>query len=299
MFFFAIALVLNSCQESKDEELDIQEPTSITDELEKIETTFNKGDVKIENDFSVEKIETDSSPALREKIENELLVSYTKQKTYSRSSGVNFVGVFKDLTCAGYQELSIRMDCEDQRPKTKIVDWVGDSYADTSKNSIMRFCIVPNNFTKTNHDYAVLNLTSNVPNSTYRIDRYFDNEDRKNSNRSTIDGTYSSGWKGYTLVSGRNLQLSWIMYPRTSSPTALPSYNMAYGVLGKFGTNKYNKGYIDTDDEDRRNSNRCNVYKYSSTGNRTLLPRAAERTSVLRNVLNEGRNTRLFISKVN
>lgn len=52
---------LISCQE---QELDIQEPVSITDELEKVETIFKEGDIKIENDFSEEKIETIASPEL-------------------------------------------------------------------------------------------------------------------------------------------------------------------------------------------------------------------------------------------
>jgi hypothetical protein len=236
---------------------------------------------------------------LRKIIENELMESYTKQKIYSKARGYSFVGVFKGLTCAGNEELRIHMDCEDSNPQSKVVDWTGDSYADYRKNIVFRFCIVPNNFTKTNYDYAVLNLTSNVPNSTYRIDRSFDNDDKHNKNRSTINGSYTSGWKAYALLSGKNLQLSWIMYPKISSSQTLPNFNMFYGVLGKFGTNKYNKGYIDTDDEDRRNGNRCVVYKYSNTGNITLLPIATERTSILSNVLSDGSNTRLFLSEVN
>lgn len=70
---------------------------------------------------------------------------------------------------------------------------------------------------------------------------HFDNEDRNNKNRSTINGSYTSGWKGYSLLSGGNLHLSWIMYPKISSSQTLPSFNMSYGVLGKFGSNMYNK----------------------------------------------------------
>ncbi|QTE22135.1 hypothetical protein [Polaribacter cellanae] len=225
--------------------------------------------------------------------------SYTKQKIYSKSSGINFVGVFKDLTCAGNEELKIFMDCEDSRPTTKTEDWTGDSYADRNKNLTLKFCIVPNNFVKTNYDYAILNLTSNVPNSTIRIDRYFDNQDRKNANNSTINGSLTQGWKGYTLLSGGNYQLSWIMYQKTNSSQALPSFNMSYGVLGRFGTNKYNKGYILSDDEDSRNANRCDVYNYSSSGIKTLLPIGSQRSSILRNMMTEGRNTKLYLSKVN
>lgn len=172
MYLFIMLAVFSfiSCQE---QEVDIEGPVSLTKELEKIETIYSEGDTKIENKNFGEKIETEASPLLRKIIENELLESYTKQKTYSRASGISFVGVFKDLTCAGNEELRIHMDCEDNRPASKTIDWTGDSYADSDKNIIFKFCIVPNNFTKTNYDFAVLNLTSNVPNSTVRIDRSF------------------------------------------------------------------------------------------------------------------------------
>jgi hypothetical protein len=293
--FFAITLALNSCQE---EGLDIQEPASITDELEKIETLFNEGDVKIENDISGEKIETDATFTLREKIEEELLESFTKQKTFSKAQSNNLVGVFSsNWSCGFYERLSIHMDCEDRRPGSYSTGSVTNSGVYRG-DVVLVFCPVPNNFVKTNFDYAVLNLTSTVPNSTYRVDRLFDNEDSGNKNRSYLGGRRAYGWRGYTSLSGRNLQLSWIMYPKISTPQNLPSltYGRTYGVLGKFGSDRQ---IIHSDDEDRRNANRCDVYRYNSSGSRALLPIGTERTSVLRNILDEGRNTNLYISKVN
>jgi hypothetical protein len=296
MCFFAIALALNSCQE---QQLDIQEPVSVTDELEKIETIYNGGDIEIENgneNFG-EKIETDAPSALREKIEEELLGSYTKQKTFSKAQANNLVGVISNRACGYYQRLQIIMDCENRRPASYDSGWASGSYVYRG-DVVLNFCQIPNTFVKTNFDYAVLNLTSNVPNSTYRVDRLFDNEDNNNKNRSYFGGTRIYGWKGYTSLSGRNLQLSWIMYPKTSTAQNLPAlqFGDSYGVLGKFGANRQ---VIHSDDEDRRNANRTNVYKYSNTGSRTLLPTGTERSSVLINILDEGRNTNLYISKVN
>jgi hypothetical protein len=210
--FFAIALVLNSCQE---QELDIQEPISMTDELEKIETTFNEGDVKIENDISGEKIETDASPALRRIIENELTKSYTKQKTFSKGNNNNLVGVFaggysSTSNCFGGRLLNVHMDCEDSRSSSRVGGWVGAAKTDSRRNVRMVICVVPNNFERTNHDYALLNISSNVPSSGYRVDRLFDNEDRRNKNHSQylggglpriIDQT------NYTNLTGRNYLL--------------------------------------------------------------------------------------------
>jgi len=304
--FFAITLALNSCQE---EGLDIQEPVSITDELEKIETTFNEGDVKIENDFSGEKIETDASPMLRKRIEKELMESFTKQKTFSRRNNNNLVAVFSPGlpsrgSCRGARELNVFMDCEDRGGSSKVSGWVGGTGTDRNKNLKMTFCVVPNNFKRTNHDYAVLNISSNVPYSTYRIDRLFDNEDRRNKNYSSYLGgglPRTQDQTNYSNLTGRNYLLSWIMYPKTSTPQQFPSlfFLESYGVLGKFGINSSNQGYVFSDDEDSRNANRCNIYKYSRNGVRTLVSNRNERTSVLRNILVEGRNTTLHISKVN
>ncbi|HYF31659.1 MAG TPA: hypothetical protein VD993_11110 [Chitinophagaceae bacterium] len=176
---------------------------SITDEVAKIETTWDGIFDKNESYRSVEKKEARASSAIR----MAALAAVNEQyQEYLRNlgSGVgsqlrlgNFVGVIKNgLNCNGYDELYIYMDCEDNDPRT---GWVssGGSYRphwDIGNNAGLRFCIVPGNDfhsyqhvdpttgAVTNFAYAVLRVTTNFYPDAFEINRYHDNEDNNNKN---------------------------------------------------------------------------------------------------------------------
>lgn len=289
-----LSIAMYSCQEEGS--LTIENGEDLTQEIEKIETTYVEGDVKIENFFKSEKIETEASLELKEMLDKELMLSYVKQKTHSKSNSNGYVAVFKDITCAGNDELIVHMDCEDgSGSDTDTVDYKGDAYIDVNDNMVFKFCIVPNDFKQTNHDYAVLNLDSTVPSGAIRIDRKYDNEDHNNKNKSTTNGTVTTGWKGYTLLSGRNLVFSFLWYQESATVQNISSLDMTYAVLGKFGVdNEFNRGALITDDEDSRNANRCYIY---TNGVANSVNTESERQSIS-NILSVGRNTSHFLTKV-
>lgn len=283
LFTMLAIFSLISCQE---QELDIQEPVSITDELEKVETIFKDGDIKIENDLSEEKIETIASPELSAKLERELMKSYTKQKTSLKTSAFGYVGVLKDGTCGGYEELTLFMDCEDRRPASKEHGWIGDSDVDRNKNVTLKFCFVPNSFKRTNYDFAVLNVTSTVPYGVSSITRHFDNEDGGNANKLFKNNIDLRKHSYFYQIGGnyfyKNTILSFLYYPRVNRSNPPSSLGFPYGVLGQFGDSR---GYIITDDEDRGNVNWCNL---SNKRTKSNIP----------NIMDIGRNTKLYISRI-
>lgn len=290
----ALLTTIYSCQQGED--LEIKNSQNLTEEINKIETTYKEGDVKIENFFKSKKIETEASLELKELLDQELMSSYVKQKTHLKSNSNGYVAVFKDVTCAGNDELIVHMDCEDgSGSNTNTIDYKGDTYVDSNDNMIFKFCIVPNDFKQTNHDYAVLNLDAAVPSGAIRIDRKYDNEDHNNKNKSTIEGTTTTGWKGYTLLSGRNLVFSFLWYQASTTTQNISSLDMTYAVLGKFGVDdNFNRGTLITDDEDSRNANRCYIYE---NGVANSVNTELERQSIS-NILTVGRNTSHFLSRV-
>jgi len=79
LFLLVTLIVFNSCQ--KDHE-SYEDETNITSEVQKIETIYEEGAIKIENDNSCLKNEMDAPESLKENILNELGQSYSKRRTY-------------------------------------------------------------------------------------------------------------------------------------------------------------------------------------------------------------------------
>jgi len=284
-FIFVITLFfLISCEKEQD---NIETETSLTEEIGKVETIYQEGDIKIENVNEGSKIESDADFSLKDKIRDELEASYSK--THILKSGSNSVGVFKSGSCGSWPVLDVFMDCEDKNPATSTSGWVGDSYRDGNKNVHLQFCVVDNAyFEHTNVDFAVLNLEGNLPWGISRIARYFDNEDKNNTNSVTYNGSSYSGWLGDCHFGG-NTRLSFYYYPKTSSHS-FPSLGISYGVLGRFGSDQ---GSIYTDDEDKNNANWCYLDLFNGSSYNSAY------SGNIANIMDVGRNTRLYISKVN
>jgi len=181
------------------------------------------------------------------------------------------------------------MDCEDSNPNSSSSGWIGDNYIDNRKNVLLKFCIVYNAyFEHINVDFAVLNLTTNLPWGVSRIMRYVDNEDDKNINKTIYDGNLYSGWFGDCWF-GNNTRLSFYYFPRTSSNVPFPNLGISYGVFGNFGNQK---GWIYTDDEDTKNANICYLELFTGTGY------LRQYSGNIPNIMDVGNNTRLYLSQV-
>jgi len=287
-FIFIITLFfLISCE--KDQE-NIETLNYLTEEIGKIETSYKEGDIKIENINDGNKIENDADFSLKDKIRNELEASYSKTHTFLKS-GSNTVGVFKSGSCGSWPVLDIFMDCEDNNPQTSTSGWIGDSYRDGNKNVHFQFCVVNNAyFEHTNIDFAVVNLTANLPWGVSRIARYFDNEDKNNTNSVTYNGNRYSGLFGDCWFGG-NTRLSFYYYPKTTYQRPFPSLGISYGVLGRFGSNQ---GSIYTDDEDKDNKNWCYLELFDNSSYSYIKAYSGD----IANIMDVGRNTRLYLSKV-
>lgn len=289
LFALILSWALSSCSK---EDLKVQ--NSQTEELAQIESTYNEYNIKgkFEGSDDKPKIESCASQKLAEKIKSELELSISKQVSYAKSGG-NLVGVFKAGSCGSYLELAFNMDCEDHNPATKKSGWVGLSEVTSYKNVILRFCVVPNQyFVSTNVDYAILMLTSSLPNGVSRIIRWFDNENSPNGNWATYDGVpFTGNFPGdpsSMCSSTEDTRLDFYYYPHTTY-NSFPSIAIPYGVLGRFGSNQ---GYIYSDDEDDSNADFCWVDLWNGSAWNS----GWEYTSVS-NIMDVAGNTRLYLSQ--
>jgi hypothetical protein len=273
------AFFLYSCEK---EQFDSNQ-SSITNDINKVETIYQEGDIKIE---------TSASESDKEKLRQELEKSFTKQTTYLKSAG-NLVGVIRSGgSCGSNQELYWHMDCEDSGNQSSKSGWIGDCDVNSSGNVIFNFCVVNGAFfQRTNVSYAVLNLygTANWPYGVSRIWGYMDNENNNNKNSDSKTSVHQAGIKGDCALWDNTL-LGLYYYPQQSSATPFPNLNISYGVFGQFGSNK---GNIYSDDEDGGDSF-VTIWDFNySTGTlgsayNTYLPIIAE----------VGANTRIYFSKV-
>jgi hypothetical protein len=295
LFVSCLALLfLLGCQKEDQVEINqTDEVNSITDDIQKIETRYQEGSIKYEGPGvqGDPKIETDLPQNIKEKIRFELEKSFSKQNAYVKNSG-NLVAVFKNGTCGSYPELQINMDEEDTNAGSYYNEWTGDSYVTVSDyNVVLNLCVVDNvYFERTTNDYAILNLSSTIPEGVSRIVRFFDNEDTNNGNFTLLNGSSYSGWYGDCQFEG-NTRLSFFYYP-SSTFNAFPNLGISYGVLGRFGESE-DKGFIFCDDEDSRNGNWCwkdlwngSYWTSGYSGNIT-------------NIMDVGGNTKLWLSRVN
>jgi|TARA_B110000902_G_C14257349_1_gene568449 hypothetical protein len=312
VLFTLLAGLLYSCEQT--ELIETETIDDITSEIEKIETIYQKGDIKIENDTSKEKVETIASSDLMKEIHGNLEKSYSKTTTYSKSSAlyIGGYGVFMGNggTCGSYKILDVYMDCEDSRPKTFKTNYTGASII-VGNNVLLRFCVVGggsfsgNTF---NEDFGVLNLGYNrLVYKGSSVTRHFDNEDSRNTNYVRLNGSNISGalgdtnlGGGHTILGERNTRLTFhIFYKnRYGVGSDFPNLGFSYGLLGSFGSGSANRGSINLDDEDRRNANYCFFSEYDHvSGISNYAASGKYISSSIPGFMDVGENTKLFFSK--
>lgn len=288
-YFSVVTLLMFVSCEGNDLVLETIEETDITEAIEKIETVYTEGCLKIEKfDPDYVKIETEAPDDLKQRILETLEKTFSK--THVLKNNGNLVGVFKSGGCGGYSVLEVIMDSEDSNPASSITGWSGDSYLTGSgaKNVALLFCVVDGAyFERTTVDYAILNLSSSSSwGDAEGLQRYFDNEDSSNQNIFRLDGQNISGWVGDCYF-GSNTRLQFYYYTATGSGTAIfPYLGFSYGTLGTYGSYQ---GNIYSDDEDSSNANAA--YYWSGAYANPVS------TGHVPNIMNVNSNTRLFLSK--
>lgn len=308
--FLLIAYGCNKAEENIPDSMPAAEilandDISMTSEVSKIETIYEEGMEKIEGeDDGLPKIETVAPPEMIDKLWAELQKSVSKQVSYAKNSG-NLVGVFRGgQNCGQYSSLTIHLDCEDKKPKTSTSGNIGASNVNSGKNVVLEVCMVDNKyFSRTTDDYAILNLTSQIPSGVGYITRYFDTENNRNKNSVKINGIDQKLPK----YIGSNLFHTDIIlqfyYYRSASLTpattasAFPSLGISYHVLGTFGTNT---GEIYFDDEDD-NNNKIEAKEWNGSGLTAILPLPGRPSNeiFIDHIMDAYGNTKFYFSKVN
>lgn len=268
---FFVLIFLMGCSEMVD--VRVSEPNSITDMIEKVETSYYKGASKNEL-VPIYKEETEMAPSeLIERsraIDDAISKSIAKLKTrYSASinlfSGYDVGVVPTDGVCPAFiptETVWFFMDCQDGSPSITGWDTAYPLYrptgwqVDQNKNVKLTFCRVDGRLFRTTGstyaNFAVLRLGANVPASgpgftVSTIQRDFDNEDNNNTNNRGGD----------IAPNGSNSNTSLLFYRFQGTTGGFPNLGFSYGVLGggEIPQPAYT-GRLTTDDEDRRNANR-------------------------------------------
>ena len=276
---------------SCDNESSVSPQATATDLIEKIETSYKQGGVKIEGFSDGEKIETSISDLGLEKIQaninSQISEKLGKLKDRYRTARTIFagydVGVIPNVdACPSWSEyIRFFMDCQDGN---SITAWANSGFftdgyrgawsIDGNKNVNLVFCRVDGRSlsNSTQFNTAALRLGANQPSNTQGIiTRGFDNEDSNNTN-------YFIGDIAPNL-SNSNTTLQFYVYNGNGTPA---DFGFGYGVLGGIGTGgAASVGELITDDEDRRNGNSFTL----------------SNPSMYYGMIQPGNNTRIRISK--
>jgi hypothetical protein len=309
VLFTLIAGLLYSCEQA--ELIETETIDDITSEIEKIETIYQEGDIKIENDTSKEKVETLANSELMKEIHGDLENSFSKTTTSAKAARLYLggYGVFMGSggNCGSYRKLDVYMDCEDSNPDTSKTGYTGAS-GTIGNNVLLRFCVVGGGTfsgNKFNEDFGVLNLGYNrLVYKGSSVTRHFDNEDRRNRNYVRLNGINVRGalgdrrlGGGHTILGERNTRLTFHIFykSRYGGGSSFPNLGFSYGLLGSFGSNR---GNIYFDDEDRKNANYCFFSKYDPVSSISNYAAPGKKiSSSIPGFMDVGKNTRLKISK--
>ena len=246
-------LFLYSC--TKDLK-DINE-NSLTSQISKVETIYKEGDIKIETigDGTNSAIEYSADAETKNRILKEIQGNFSKKQTYLKS-GSNPVGVIQSGWCSSDKHLEVYMDCEDGGNNSSITgNWTGANIVVSGGGNIYyNFCIVDGlSLDRTNFDYAVLDVSGNIPSVAIPVVRLFDNEDYRNKNYFKKNDVAFSGPLG-ACDFGKNIYLAFQFFPAlANSQYTLPDFGVgAYGVFGSFGSEQRT---VYSDDENDGNAN--------------------------------------------
>ncbi len=253
MLFAIVAFGLTNCASEND--------PIVTQEIEKIETSYTEGAIKLETESETPKVETRASDLyiaeLVNKLDSEMEALLTSRTSGRIAAATDYdIGLIASATspCSG-ERIRIFMDCEDSNGKTNVVasstsilpPWPVDG----NKNITMYFCRVDGrtymNGTPYGSKHYVLQLGP-IRVSGYPVIRYFDNEDKNNKNSYTGIISPSTG--------GGNFRLCF------SALSGFKGYPQAWGTnpfvlidLPNTFTTNYNTFEYNTDDEDNNNAN--------------------------------------------
>lgn len=238
------------------------------------------------------KVETTAEPwmikAIRDSLDKTILSYGNKTRADAQPYGGEIVkvGVFKYGSCGNHREFVYFMDCEDD----------GNSHAngnigssEVGGNVVFRFCLV----NKANYGGGVLLLSNyqwkpNVEGNISIVERYHDNEDRRNKNKVEDYGGLPN--TGPTHFSA-NTKFFWFYLDEGDLPISkLP---FTYGVLAVTPPNSVGGWYnssIFIDDEDSSNGNEAILREHNYTNTVRYLKNDEYYKGIL-----PGRNTEYFI----
>ncbi|WP_026630630.1 hypothetical protein [Dyadobacter alkalitolerans] len=274
-FLFTL-LLLQACQDEITPNSDLEatnasgtDEASITRVIEKIETAYTEGELKIETGGPKE-LETQASPLIMASVKSRLL-AYQKQfeSRYNESSDFSEaypVGVIpmNEACPAGTTKIKFMMDNQDNGNSAKS-GWTGSWYVNGNGNGIHTLCSVWGGaFTFMTLNKSTQYLLVRLGNSKTMFmeprvwNVYFDNEDNNNAN-TLYDGNLGPG----TINSqGINLQF-WAIAgkdtPGVNQSAEFPDLGFSYGVFGTFTSpvvgGAAGMGTFKTDDENKNNAN--------------------------------------------
>lgn len=209
-----------------------------------------------------DKVETVAEPwmikAIRDSLEKTSFSYGNKTRADAQPYGgeVNKLGVFKFGSCYNNREFVYFMDCEDDGNSCAIGD-IGSS--EVGGNVVFKFCLVD----PANYGGGALLLYNYIwdkyAGDVSTIERYHDNEDKRNKNEIMDNGGLAS--TGPTNFSA-NTKFFWIYFHGTS----IRKLPFQYGVLGD-NPPPLISHQIQIDDEDSRNGNEAILREHiSATG---------------------------------
>lgn len=183
------------------------------------------------------------------------------------------VGVFRSGSCGNYKSLSLAIDCENGRSKTRVEGNVGNCFVDGNDNMHLEFCLVEAN---SRYPGGVF-LIENVPNHKLVVVRHHDTEDGGHQSLWSDDPKYADGdlsrISGFSKID-YNATLAWefhrnclgAMYWKPGEEPPLGPVGINYGVLSY---SDMASGSLYFDDEDHNNKNWIQGWlgdmKYSSS----------------------------------
>lgn len=271
LFAFLGVLACYSCSNSYDLlENDMELARAAEDyELSTRAISEEEGDtVKIETIADEQAIQA-SMDEYEQKIMNRQSVAKERVMRTAYTGTTDVVGVFKVGSCGTYKELTLYLDAEDTRQKSKIEGHVGDTFVDGNGNVRFKFCLTeatryyPGGVFLVDHiNYSQFGGTLDV------LVRYHDCDD-KHTNNKIMDSTHPKYQKiedlrGHTVVDS-NAALAWAYphYPLNQwgyIPGIGPRNSIKYGVLA-YAPAYEDLGMIYVDDEDSSNKNWLKRYK--------------------------------------
>jgi hypothetical protein len=281
--FFLFILFASSCKKNQENTLSNiieKENNHIAKNLiEKPEERAN------EIDSSEIKEEIDGDPTLISQLDSLLR---EKAGRFVLASGGR-VGVLKDGTCDGHDELTIMMDCENNIASTTESQPTGASFVVHNREFIgdadveWHYCIVDGDvFGQGRFPYGVLAIDGVYNNSATKFVSIFqDNEDNNNNNRVDINNTnmYGQDWGGVTGGGpnhiDNNSDLWYIVYGEDLVTGGFPNLGFSYYVFGTDPNVSADNGSIYCDDEDYKNVNRfiiTDILNNTVTSNYYIVP---------------------------